>query len=1302
MGAKNNGLRVGSRSIEGWAAPLLGWLLAACGTGDLDGNVSGSQQTGVLQQSVVEGAARPPQSRPRYTLFEAGPVRPIAVLDSGIVAVTNVPDDRLELFRSARSGVKPCGSVKVGMRPVAVAAVADRLWVVNHLSDSVSILKLDSEQCTAQLEKTLWVGDEPRDIVSATSPKGERFVFVTSAHRGQNVTNADGSYRDPELTEPGRGRADVFVFGVDSQGRSNAQAPLEILTLFTDTPRALAVGNGKVFAAGFMSGNQTAVARYQLVVDRGRQSLAKLDQDGDLVMDASLPDNARVVEGGYPALQGHGRCLSGTTASEPGRDRTDFWMDVCVRTDPQDGTRALEIVRQTAGVVTPECSCTNSLGELQMTPPLIVRFYESKEICGANYVAQLGGCWFEPPHDEQDLAALAKNQRPPGMQAWNDAMAFTLPDRDVFTIDLNQSPPALVPSGEFRHVGTNLLSMAVHPKTGKVFVGNTESRNHVRFEGPGEGTAQNARFANTTVRGHVAESRISVLDPASSATKPLHLNAHIDYSKCCAEAPNAESEQSLAFPVGLAITQKKNRSGQLSDAQDLYVTALGSDKIAVLNTETLDKAQPGQIVQTRRDHIEVAGGPAGLALDEAQRRLYVFTHFTNELVVIDTNSRRELERLKMFTPEPESIVAGRPFLYDARRTSSHGDTACASCHLFGDLDGLAWDLGAPNDRDFENTGPFFARPEFTSAPLTSRFLSVKGPMTTQSLRGMANHGAMHWRGDRRGGLDSTVHAQPDTGAFDEQAAFKAFNVAFPGLNGRATQLTEAEMQHFTDFVLALTYPPNPVRQLDDSLTEGQKRARSRYFGCEITDDSMSRRQCADGRSIEEETLNCNCANPPEFVLGLVQRPAHCPKDPRCTLDVSDFQNTCHGCHTWNPAGNAEFGVDKPGFFGTSGVYTNDSVSHVLKVPHLRNIYQKVGMFGSVQTKSGVGLNNLADSIFGPRQGGLLAPKNAFLGDQIRGFGFTHAGEEDTIFHFFSSGGFARSASPGPGFINDNRGGFEPVLPASPEACFGSQLGSLNQRFIAELAAPEIIQQLQQQFAILTTSTSTPEQRAAAQQVLASFLLSLPPSNPGAVFQRLPLAGAISQLALPLLACPRLPAYEQLAALGCFELKTGAGCADLIGTVRGCALWGATLEQIVPNGTLACRAAGLDGKAEMESLMFAFDSDVKPSVGQQVTLTNKPSAEAQARLRQLQAVADAQQLDLTATSQGRGYVYESGQLTRDDGTKVRVSTLLRKLDQYAPITFTAVPRGEGRRAGIDRDLDGVLDAFDLEVPGCNPH
>src|SRR5690242_20018000 len=50
-----------------------------------------------------------------YTLFEADPVRPVAVLEaSGWVAVANTPDDVLEIFRPLRNTVRSCARLKVG------------------------------------------------------------------------------------------------------------------------------------------------------------------------------------------------------------------------------------------------------------------------------------------------------------------------------------------------------------------------------------------------------------------------------------------------------------------------------------------------------------------------------------------------------------------------------------------------------------------------------------------------------------------------------------------------------------------------------------------------------------------------------------------------------------------------------------------------------------------------------------------------------------------------------------------------------------------------------------------------------------------------------------------------------------------------------------------------------------------------------------------------------------------------------------------------------------------------------------
>src|SRR5690606_33280545 len=108
----------------------------------------------------------------------------------------------------------------------------------------------------------------------------------------------------------------------------------------------------------------------------------------------------------------------------------------------------------------------------------------------------------------------------------------------------------------------------------------------------------------------------------------------------------------------------------------------------------------------------------------------------------------------------------------------------------------------------------------------------------------------------------------------------------------------------------------------------------------------------------------------------------CPPNPVCNMGISDNLTTCNGCHRLDPDANAEYGVDKPGLFGTNALYSSDGVGHIMKVPHFRNMYQKVGMFGTVQTPFGIGLADLPDSVFGPRGTGLPVPQNAFTGDQI--------------------------------------------------------------------------------------------------------------------------------------------------------------------------------------------------------------------------------------------------------------------------------------------------------------------------------
>ncbi|PYQ63634.1 MAG: hypothetical protein DMF53_09685, partial [Acidobacteria bacterium] len=460
----------------------------------------------------------------------------------------------------------------------------------------------------------------------------------------------------------------------------------------------------------------------------------------------------------------------------------------------------------------------------------------------------------------------------------------------------------------------------VNPVNGKVYVANTDANNADRFEGPGT-------FAGHSLRGHLHESRITVLSPGGGTPRvaPRHLNKHIDYSHCCAASPNPENDRSLAFPSGLAVT---------ANGATLYVAALGSGKVGVFSTAQLEA---DTFVPSTANQIPVSGGgPTGLVLDEDRRQLYVMTRFDDGISIVDTRAGAETAHVRMHNPEPPSIVTGRRFLYDAKFSSSHGDSACASCHVFGDFDSLAWDLGNPDGKVIDNPGPFNSTLVniVTGQPMEPIFHPMKGPMATQSLRGMANHGPMHWRGDRTGGNDAPS-AQPDSGTFDERAAFAKFNGAFMDLLGRHETLSQEEMNAFSDFILQVRYPPNPNRPLNNVLTPDQEAGRQLF-----------------------NTVNCGIPSAPDFNGAVL---------------------TCNSCHKIDP--NANPGTASPGLFGSNGRGSFDFNPQLFKAPHLRNLYQKIGMFGSAPNP------------------GFLGGDNGFKGEQVRGFGFLNDGSLDTVFRF---------------------------------------------------------------------------------------------------------------------------------------------------------------------------------------------------------------------------------------------------------------------------------------------------------------
>lgn len=472
---------------------------------------------------------------------------------------------------------------------------------------------------------------------------------------------------------------------------------------------------------------------------------------------------------------------------------------------------------------------------------------------------------------------------------WSSRVKFTLPDEDVFAIDAAAATPAL--GARHSGVGTTLFNMAVNPADGRLFVTNTEAFNEVRFEGSG-------RRGNTTVRGRIAESRVTVISPASGAVTPVHLNRHIDFAlPQGASIPAVEKSKSLSQPTALVFSP---------NGETLYTAAFGSSKVAALPTSTL---LSGNYVPDSSRYIDVPAGPAGLAINASGNRLFVYSRIAHAVVVVDVANRSVLSTRNLFSPESAAIREGRRFLYDAALSSANGTVSCASCHVFGDLDHLAWDLGNPDERTELNPNAYLP----LSPRTTIRFHPLKGPMTTQTLRGMRGNGPLHWRGDRTGTARAVVRGQTES---LEEAAFKEFNGAFVGLLGRETPISPAQMQAFTDFAMQLAMPPNPVRALDNSLTTEEAAGRDLYMNFPIT------------------------------LLG-----------------------SCDNCHRLRP---------NNGQFGTNGLMTFEGgrISENFKIPQLRNMYTKVGMFG-----------------FSGDGGGAT-------GAQIRGFGFSHDGALDTLDNFF--------------------------------------------------------------------------------------------------------------------------------------------------------------------------------------------------------------------------------------------------------------------------------------------------------------
>ncbi len=343
--------------------------------------------------------------------------------------------------------------------------------------------------------------------------------------------------------------------------------------------------------------------------------------------------------------------------------------------------------------------------------------------------------------------------------AWAPAVIrYTMPDNDVAEIDTS----SWAVTRYFRRVGTVNLGLAVRPTNGDVYVANTNALNLVRFE--------------PALRGHFVDNRLSRVTLGTGAVTAVDLNPGINY----ALLPNPGAKATaLAQPADLVFEPGGGA---------LWLAAFGTDRVARLdpNGNVLARVEIGPATGSSVDP-RTKRGPRGLALNAAAQRLYVLNRISNTLSVVNTGTLAVAAEVPVgtFDPSPRAITQGRGFLYDAK-LSGNGTASCASCHIDSDMDLLAWDLGNPGGN----------MQAVVSNGVTFQMHPMKGPMTTQTLRGLNTLQPFHWRGDR--------------------ADFLAFNPAFDSLMG-GSQISAPDMTAYRDFINPIAFMPNPNQLLNRTL-----------------------------------------------------------------------------------------------------------------------------------------------------------------------------------------------------------------------------------------------------------------------------------------------------------------------------------------------------------------------------------------------------------------------------------------------------------------------------------------------------
>ncbi|MBL9139252.1 MAG: hypothetical protein JNK85_25510 [Verrucomicrobiales bacterium] len=343
-------------------------------------------------------------------------------------------------------------------------------------------------------------------------------------------------------------------------------------------------------------------------------------------------------------------------------------------------------------------------------------------------------------------------------------VTYTVLDHDLAVIPTGD----LGPIQYFGGLGTSIFTMAARPGTDEVWVGNTEANNRVRYEPRLKSRFVNNRLSQVDL--HQGKTKIHVLSPFDDVGEPIQPEG---------------AEGALAQPMALAFSP---------DGRSAWLAAFASDRIARVNPETGQVEARCDLRKSGESSAEMRG-PRGLVLDHGAERLYVLNKLSGTLATLDSRRMQVVSEVGLAGVEPPSSAArrGRGLLFDAR-LSGNGASSCGSCHIDADVDGLAWDLGDPGGDSKTVIGANLAVHD--PIPRDRVMHPMKGPMVTQTLRGLIPGKPLHWRGDR--------------------ASLQDFNGTFRDLLG-GTLREDTEIDELAAYLATLRHHPNPNRSGDDSL-----------------------------------------------------------------------------------------------------------------------------------------------------------------------------------------------------------------------------------------------------------------------------------------------------------------------------------------------------------------------------------------------------------------------------------------------------------------------------------------------------